>query len=207
MRLFIRNLQVLLAAAFMLASLAACSAYSPQRLERDESHWYPFHFRIDGNVYRILVPPGGMVIREPVTSIATAAVDDYIIAASFGYDYGAGTYNETAQVKIKVSVSRLDDTIDCENFQASFGECISRDLNSVHSDKVEDYDSLGSFRWFHEYGKILPWDNYSVFVARRHYLTIAGFYSDELAARPDRLADRRKLLERIVATVEKLDRQ
>ena len=181
--------------------LAACSAYLPQQIERDVTQWHPYHIRIDGDVYRIKIPPKGLIINKPVTDISAGSVDDYLIAASFGFDYGRGTYNDIAQFEVSVSVSRIDDGVSCNSDRARFGDCILQDAKASRVGNINQYKKLGSLLWFHESDIQTPWDAYSVMLGEHHYLTIEGHYWRDLVARPGMLADRRKLVEEIVSTV------
>jgi len=187
-----------------LVTMTACSAYSPQQIERDADLWYPYHFRIDDAVYSIMIPPQGLIINKPVTDISAGSVDNYFIAASFGFDYGRGTYNDIAQVEVTVSVSRIDDAISCASDQTRFGDCILQDAKASTKGNVNRYRRFGELQWFHESDIQTPWDAYSILLGDKHYLTIEGHYWRDLVARPAMLADRRKLVEEIVSTVRKL---
>jgi len=186
------------------ALLEACSAYSPQQIKRDADQWYPYNFRIDDDLYRIKIPPKGLIIKKPVTYISADSVDDYFIAASFGFDYGRGTYNDIAQVEVSVSISRIDDGISCIGDRTRFGNCILQDAKASTTGNINRYRRLGELQWFHESDIQTPWDAYSIMLGENHYLTIEGHYWRDLVARPGMLADRRKLVEEIVSSVRKL---
>ena len=185
--------------------LAACAAYTPQQIERDVALWYPYHFRIDGVQYRIRIPPGAMIIRHPVTDIDARSVEDYRIAAAFGFDFGRGSYNDIAQVRIRVSVSRIDDGIVCSGQDIGFGECLLLDSRVSVQGNVNEYLELGGLQWFHEAGSHEWWDTYSILLGNDLYLSVEAYYQDDLVERPGMLADRRKLVEEIVGTVQKLN--
>jgi hypothetical protein len=112
------------------------------------------------------------------------------------------TYDDIAQFEVDIGISRLDDGILCHPNKSKFGECILKDSKVSQGGHVNQYESLGALQWFHEMDIQRPWDAYSIMLDRNHYLSIVGTYWRDLAARPDRLADRRRLLEEIVSTVE-----
>ena len=182
--------------------LIACSAYTAQLIDRDVGHWYPFDFSIDGKIYQVRLPPKGMIIKKPVTNIMTSDVDDYIIAASFGYDYGRGSYNDIAQVDVGILLSRIGDGISCDSRENHFGDCILKNTKGSTENYTINYTNLGAFQWFHESDSHPSWESYSIMINDRYYLRISGNYWRDLAARPDMLADRKKLLKEIVSTVE-----
>jgi len=205
MRPFTNCCTFLLYLALVPGTMVACSAYTPQRIERDIAQWHPYYFRLDDTLYRIQIPPGAMIIKQPVTDVSTDSVDDYFIAAAFGFDFGRGTYNDIAQVELGVSVSRINDGISCVEEESRFGECILQDSKVSVKGNMNQYQTFGLLQWFHESGTRLPWDGYSILVSRDHYLTIEGHYWEDLVERPDMLADRRKLVEEIVRTVQILN--
>ena len=182
--------------------MTACSTYTAQRIDRDVSHWHPYEFRIHGSIYQVKIPPDGMIITKPMTDVTTSDIDDYMIAASFGYDYGRGTYDDIAQFKVDIGISKINGGISCHTGKFRFGECILKDSDDSINGHVNQYKSLGALQWFHESDIQRPWDAYSIMLDRDHYLSIVGFYWRDLAARPDMLTDRRRLLEEIVSTVD-----
>jgi hypothetical protein len=205
MRPFTDYFPVLILMVLVPGVLAACSAYSPQQIERDVTQWYPYHFWIDDVQYRIRIPPGAMIIKQPVPSVSTGSVDDYFIVASFGFDYGRGSYDDIVQAEVSVSVSRIDDGISCAAEEFRFGECILQDAKESTKGNINQYRMLGALQWFHESDVQTPWDAYSILLGKDHYLTVEGHYWRDLAERPDMLADRRRLVEEIVSAVQKLD--
>jgi len=196
------RIMMLLLMVLMSWLLIACSAYTAQLIDRDVGHWYPYNFRIDGEIYQVRIPPRGMIIIKPIADITTSAVDDYLIAASFGYDYGRGSYDDIAQFGVDIGISKIDDGISCHAGESRFGECILKDSKVSLNGHVNQYESLGALQWFHESDIQRPWDAYSIMLDRDHYLSVVGTYWRDLAARPGMLADRRRLLEEIVSTVE-----
>lgn len=187
---------------FVSVIMTACSAYTAQRIDRDVAHWHPYEFRIDGKIYQIRIPPKGMIIKHPVTDITTSDIDDYFVAAWFGYDYGRGSYDDIAQFGVDVGISRINDGISCHTGKSRFGECVLKDSKVSINGHANQYEILGNMQWFHESDVERPWDAYSIMLDRDHYLSIIGTYWRDLAARPDMLADRRRLLREIVSTVE-----
>lgn len=203
------RIKSLIRVLFILATvtLAACATYSPQRIERDAGKWHPYTFHIDGYAYRIRVPPRGLIIKKPVTDLTLSSIDKYFIAATFGYDYGRGSYDDLAQLNLRVSVSRIMDGVGCNTKGPEYGDCIILSSLSLISanEQTYQYESLGRLRWFHQYGKQQVWDMYSIMLNQNYYLTVEAYYWDDLTKNTKMLADRRNLVEKIVRTVEKLN--
>ena len=188
------RMMMLVFAAMVSVMITACSAYTAQLVDRDVTRWHPYEFRIDGKIYRIRLPPNGLIIKQPIADIATKDIDDYLVAAGFGYDFGRGSYDDIAQFEVDVGISRINDGLSCHAVESRFGECILMDSYSskaaIHG-HINQYESPGALRWFHETDIRTPWDAYSIMLDRRHYLSIVGTYWRDLAARPDKLEDRR----------------
>ena len=143
-----------------------------------------------------------MIIKKPITNITTSDIDDYIITASFGYDYGRGTYNDIPQVDVVIVLSRIKDGVSCDPRPNHFGDCILKNTKGSTENYEINYIDLGAFQWFHESDSHPSWESYSIMINDRYYLRISGNYWRDLAARPDMLADRKKLLKEIVSTVD-----